>query len=269
MAVSEKDKELIQTYRDSLWVLIDRLHNYGYTEHTSKKVVAYARKLEKLHAKKHTHGGLSSLMDTMSEVEGVLEEVYEDQEGFERLYLDWDDIPFTVSKEAFRLRDTIPGLGYRGIYEKFEAARFRETFDKAPVKNQRVFMNRLDKLADLVEDCTHRGTVRDACADLLVAIREVSYSAPDVFELEQRQLLAQCYGNITAGYIRAAEYLTKMEVVSEKIDKTFAALGLGMENPYNFRSLKISDYLLWREQEVPRIERLYTELMWSRIRAKF
>lgn len=274
MAVSEQDKELIQEYRDSLYFLIGRLEAYGLrnnfrTGTKNNKVWSYARQLEKLHTKQHVRGGLTSLMDTMVEVEGILEEVYDEQEGYPRLEQDWEDIPFTVSREAYRLRNTLPGLGYRAIYEKFDGSAHRKWFEKSPVKNQRVFTNRLDKLAEMVEELsTRHGGLGDNCIDLLSVLRESKRSAPGAFELEERQLLAQCYGDINEGYIKAMDYHAKMEAMDSWIDKLLVRLGVeSMKNPYNFRSLKISDYLLWREQAAVRVERLYMELDFYRYEA--
>lgn len=254
-------KELVQEYRDALWVLIDRLDNYG---RKNAKVRVYARKLELLHKKKHTRGDiLDSLKQTILATRPLIDQVYEKQEGYEnhRLYEDWSDAPFAVQVETIRLRRILPELGYRGIFRKFDVPVHRSEFNATTSHNEKGFVKRQELVTGVAEEGLQLGApVSDACADLIAELRAVRRDAPNAFQMESYLHLSHCYDSVAAGQIYAIRYQKKMADVSRRIDRVLEVCGVAEPNPLDFRSGKVEDYVEWRNEEQTRMERLYLEL---------
>lgn len=115
------DPELTREYREALGSLIEHLEKYVRQLHVSwkRKIEPHVRVLSNLYVDCYNLPTSLALVEIMQQVDQELCDVYFEQEGFERLQNDWDDLPATVSREANRLKHTLPGLGYEAIYTRF------------------------------------------------------------------------------------------------------------------------------------------------------
>lgn len=115
------DPELAREYRDALGSLIKHLEKYAKQRGSGskKKFEPHIRALREISYNSYNLRTSMALVAVMQDVDQELCDVYFEQEGFERLQNDWDDLPATVSREVHRLQHTLPELGYEAIYEQF------------------------------------------------------------------------------------------------------------------------------------------------------
>lgn len=230
MAVSEKDRGLIEDYRDAVLDLADWLDGFGTMYHWDRKVVNAAKKLRTL-APSTGSSGLTYLMtDTMAYVDEVVESLYSDDPLYPRMVQDWEEEEDDVLREIHRLSVILPGLGF--------AAPYAETMDP---KYRRTFFEGADE------------------ERLEAGLKWLANTGAYCGSVKKKKAISR-YGRLGLSLDLKinGDYSNKEKVVSEAIDQGFREFGVRMPNPY-----EITDRQRWIPQELARIDRLCMALSQS------
>ena len=258
------DSELIEKYKEGLRVLADHLGNYSRSTLTGPRLGPHVRVLTTAANKKYTKTGYAGLLETIHLVSKELDVIYAG-EDYQPLWVT-DDREQMVSIEAFRLSNTMVGLGVRGIFDRFDAERARHKYRQGTTVNddQKKFLKNLKIVSDVLNTPIASKEFSAMTTELFLIIRELQSKAfPRVSDGYFSTHMIQCFGTEDA-WLKANKYVETLKLYQGLVHEMLRVSGVTPKNG-NPIGYDLEAYGLWLEDELANLEELYLCITYQRI----